>query len=546
MIRAATSVDHDGSSMAVRVSPDVSAIVPDIIQFVTDPQLLGLNLSPAQEVLLRAIYGLPLTPTQRDLWYLCTRREQYPACPFNEVTILAGARAGKDSRIAAPIICYEALLGGHEHQLSKGERGVIPLVAQDARATKIAFSYIRDYLTSSPILKAQVVDILSSEITLANGLSISCFPSTLRSLRGWSIPAGVLDELAFFRLEGAADSDAEIQASIRRGMLAFASTRLVKISTPYLKGGVLYDDFERAFGQDDADLLVWRAPSVLMNPSLRAERLAREQRLDPLRYRREYEAEWLDDVDAFLPAAWVDAAVVTDRRELPRRDGMRYFGTVDPSGGGADAFALEVSHVEGEGDARTLVVDALRSHRRVGQQAPDLAGVVREYAEVLRAYGLTQVLGDRYSGAWVQQAFAEAGIHYVASQTDKSQAYLALQPWFATGRVELPDHPALARELKNLERRPRPGGRDLVDHPRGQHDDHANVLALAAVVVAQGTMPLRLLNPSVPDSELSKAEAKERDKQQAREAAEQLQRIIQRDGCYWPESGGGNMGDGWR
>ena len=33
----------------------------------------------------------------------------------------------------------------------------------------------------------------------------------------------VLDELAFFRLEGAADSDVEIQASIRRGMLAFAS-----------------------------------------------------------------------------------------------------------------------------------------------------------------------------------------------------------------------------------------------------------------------------------------------------------------------------------
>ena len=32
-------------------------------------------------------------------------------------------------------------------------------------------------------------------------------PCTLRSLRGWSIPAGVMDELAFYRLEGQADSD---------------------------------------------------------------------------------------------------------------------------------------------------------------------------------------------------------------------------------------------------------------------------------------------------------------------------------------------------
>ena len=29
------------------------------------------------------------------------------------------------------------------------------------------------------------------------------------------------------------------------------------------------------------------------------------------------------------------------------------------------------------------------------------------------------------------------------------------------------------------------GGKDQVDHPRGQHDDHANVLALAAVTAAK-------------------------------------------------------------
>ena len=55
------------------------------------------------------------------------------------------------------------------------------------------------------------------------GVAVACLLSTLRSVRSWSVPAGVMDELAFFRLEGSADSDAEIQASIRRGMLSFSS-----------------------------------------------------------------------------------------------------------------------------------------------------------------------------------------------------------------------------------------------------------------------------------------------------------------------------------
>ena len=330
---------------------------PDIIECVTDSQLLGLTISPAQETLLRAIYGLRLSREQRELWRLCTGRERYDGVPFGEVTILAGARAGKDSRIAALIVCFEALLGGHDRQLARGERGVVPLVAQDARASKIAFGYIKDYLSHSPILRTQVAKVLSSEVTLTNGLVISCFPSTLRSLRGWSIPAAVLDELAYFRFEGSADSDAEIQASIRRGMLGFAHTRLIKISTPYMKGGVLYSDFQRAFGHPDPDLLCWRAPSVLMNPSIQSARLERERRLDPSRFAREYEAEFVDDLAAFLPAAWVDDAVVTGRHELPPRSRITYVGAVDPAGGGADDFTFAVVHGEHSGSERRVVQD---------------------------------------------------------------------------------------------------------------------------------------------------------------------------------------------
>ena len=58
-----------------------------------------------------------------------------------------------------------------------------------------------------------------------------------------------------------------------------------------------------------------------------------------------------------------------------------------------------------------------------------------------------------------------------------------MAPLFAQGRIEILNHPQLIRELKLLERRPRAGGKDLVDHPRNQHDDHANSLALVAAGV---------------------------------------------------------------
>ena len=158
--------------------------VPDIVEFVTDPALLGLSLSEAQETLLRAIYALPLSEEQLGLYRLCTGRESPPAAPFAETTVVAGARAGKDSRIAGPVVVYEAVFGGHERHLARGERAMIPLVAQDQRATKIAFGYIRDYITRSPLLASMVEEVLATEIALTNAVTIACFPSTLRSLRG--------------------------------------------------------------------------------------------------------------------------------------------------------------------------------------------------------------------------------------------------------------------------------------------------------------------------------------------------------------------------
>jgi hypothetical protein len=466
-----------------------------IIDFVTDPQLLGLGISKPQETLLRSIYGLSITRSMLEIWQQCTGREIYPRHGFSESTVICGARSGKDSRIATPIAAFEAALGNHEQYLAKGERAVIPLVAQDTRGTKIAFGYLRSYFTDSPLLKSMLEDEpLSNEIRLKNRTSIMCFPSTQSSLRGWSMPVGIMDELGFWRLEGSVDCDTEIQTSIRRGMINFDRTKLIKISSPYMKSGVLHEDFKNHFGQDSPDVLVWRAPSTVMNPSLKESRLERERRLDPHRFAREYLAEFAEDLDSFLPSLWVDQAVMQGRHELAPAPGKPYAAGCDAtglgSGPGADAFTLSVGHYE-EG---IFVQDCCRGWKKSRTSNLNLEVIVNEIAEILKRYGLREVHGDRYSGQWVVEAFQKAEILYRQTEQDKSVFYIGLEPLFAQGKIEILDHAELSRELRLLERRPRPGGKVIIDHPRGSHDDFANSLAISCAAAARQSfiMPVAL------------------------------------------------------
>ena len=62
-----------------------------------------------------------MSEAQLEIYRACTGRQDASAAAFGEVTVIAGARAGKDSRIAAPIVVYEALFGGHQAYLVKGD-----------------------------------------------------------------------------------------------------------------------------------------------------------------------------------------------------------------------------------------------------------------------------------------------------------------------------------------------------------------------------------------------------------------------------------------
>jgi hypothetical protein len=479
--------------------------IPRIDQFCLDAEYLGLAYSTAQLTLLKAIYGLALTPEERDVYGACTGRTRYrEGHAASEVTVIAGARSGKDSRIAAPIALYEALFG--DFPSARGEPIVVPLVAQDGDGSEIAFGYIRDYAMERPRLAKYVDNELSRELWITNArgvkLRTKCFACSAKSIRGWSIPAAVMDEVAFFRVEGGASADVRVQTAIRRGGLAFPYQRLVKITTPYLRAGVVYDDLKRYWGVDDPDVLVWKAPTALMNPAISTARIERERRKDQAAARVEYDAEFAEDVTTFLPAELLELAVVDGRHELAPAPGVRYQAAADPMGGGPDAFTLAIVHVDLRDGRPVMVQDLMRSWRSPRGEKLDLDQVLDEQAAVLARYGLFRLIGDRYAGEWPVQAYRKRSVLYEPAAHDKSAAYIEFEPWMKTGSIELLDHVDLVHEAGLLEKRLKPGGKKpTIDHPKGSHDDHPNAVALAVAALAGSLHPVATVSSAQLDRE---------------------------------------------
>lgn len=92
----------------------------------------------------------------------------------------------------------------------------------------------------------------------------------------------------------------------------------------------------------------------------------------------------------------------------------------------------------------------------------------------------------------MREHFTKAGFKYEISARVKSDIYKEFLPHMNSGRVELIDHKHLVAQICNLERRTARGGKDLIDHPPGAHDDAANAVAGAIVLALAINQPMEI------------------------------------------------------
>ena len=140
------------------------------------------------------------------------------------------------------------------------------------------------------------------------------------------------------------------------------------------------------------------------------------------------------------------------------------------------------------------MIDLVRSWSGNGAEIVNLEAVVAEIVAIGRRYGGTaDFIGDQQAKDWVSESFRRAGGSFRKSEKDTSTCYLESEPFFSQGRIEIPDDATLIRELRLLERRPRPGGRVFVDHPRNGHDDLPSAVARRVANMAGATLDLSLM-----------------------------------------------------
>lgn len=429
----------------------------------------------AWEAFVAALFGLPMSAHQLETYRAHTGRTTAPRTPAREAWVVAGRRGGK-SRIAALVAVYLAAFRDYRRILARGERGTLPIIAADRRQARTVLRYVLGLLEECPMLAQLVVSTTADGVELTTGVTIEVHTASFRSVRGYTVVAAILDEIAFWRSDDSANPDREIINALRPAMATVPGALLLAISSPYARRGVLWEAYRRHYGHD-SDVLVWQAATRTMNPRVPDRLIAEALEQDEAAARAEYLAEFRRDLEAFVPREVVDGCTVPGRVQLPPLAHVTYSAFVDPSGGSADSFTLAIAHREPHGDQEVLVVDVLRERR-----APfNPSDVVAEYAALLATYDVTCVTGDRYAGEWPREAFRRHDITYEPTDRPKSELYRDLVPLLTGRRVELPDDPRLHAQLCALERRTGRGGRDTIDHPPGGHDDIANAVAGALV-----------------------------------------------------------------
>ncbi|MBR1156669.1 hypothetical protein [Bradyrhizobium sp. JYMT SZCCT0428] len=451
-----------------------------IVEACDDPELFGQWFRDRSTwagwlAFIAALFGHPLTPDQTELYAKCTGRLRPPLGQFKEGWLICGRRAGK-SFVLALIAVFLSCFKSYADYLGPGERATVAIIASDRQQARTILRYVKGLIGGTPMLNELLAGHERADgLDLTNSVTIEIRTASFKTSRGYTFVAVLCDEAAFWPTDDSAEPDFAVLDALRPGMATIPGAMLLVASSPYGRRGALWDAFKSYFGTDDPDVLVWKADTRTMNPTVSQALIDRAMARDPASAAAEYGAEFRSDLEAFVSREVVEAAIDPSVYERAPIEGINYAAFVDPSGGGHDSMTLAIAHCED----RVLILDAVRE--RIAPFAPE--GVVGEFAELLKSYGVSQVRGDRYAGEWPREAFQRHGVSYLAAEKPKSDLYRDALPELNSRNVALLDLSKLTEQLVSLERRTSRGGRDIIDHPPSGKDDVANAVCGALLLV---------------------------------------------------------------
>ena len=448
----------------------------NIIEFATDKDYLGLSFKerPAQEVILRVIYGLPLSENQLKIYRKITKnRKEFEAEIEKEEAILVlGARSGK-SLIASIIALYEGTRNKWRKYLNRGEAGYIEVISTRQKQSEaiIGANCLR-LMENSPNLEGFIRDHTQSELILKNDMRILSLPCNSTAGRGLPIVCLIFDEIGHFYTEGVR-ADESIFNALNPRRVQFPGSKLILISTPSAKQGLLWNYFDKGFRNHKR--LTAQADTLFMNPLVDKNFLDKERKRDIDNYRREFLAQFAERIEAFLSYEIVFNSLRL-AGDLPFKSGYQYFSGIDASGlAGRDKFSLAITHKQ-END---VYIDKVRSW-----DLKDPDPIMKDIKELAGIYHITKTSIDRYAKGWVKNALEKIGLE-VNIRPSLAEIYVNIKSLMLGDKLYLPDNQGIKKAFLNTQAYYGRNNQLSIAHNRNSegHADEADAISTAVFEV---------------------------------------------------------------
>jgi len=427
----------------------------------------------------KAVYAIAMDAEELALYQRHTKRETPPSGQVAEAWMCVGRGGGKTKNSALHAV-YRAITF---RTVDPGEDVIIPLLASDRRQARSALKYMRVFNALSIVAPYVHRGTLREVIEYSTGVNVEVQTASAKAPRGFSCPTCCCDEICWWETEDDhVNPDSEILTAVRGSLGRVKGSLLVALSNPAAPLGEMYEAVRDYFGVDDADVLVWNASTLAMNPNYDSRAIARAFKKDAVVAVAEFGldgfVQFRQHSQALFDVEPLSNAITAGRRELPPVEGVKYYAFIDAAEGSrsGDSMTLGIAH----GERHLAVLDLIRVSDPPFSPGEVIANI---FAPVLHDYGIRQIVGDRHAIGFVSAALRTCGVIFEPTKLSKSDIYGELLPLVNTDMVEILDIATLRTQLLALQRRPHRGGKDSIDHPSGGHDDIANAAAGALTLV---------------------------------------------------------------
>ena len=373
-------------------------------------------------------------------------------------------------------------------------------------AAKVLLASIGDLL-ASPLLAGAAVEENKSRIVLSTGSEIVCVPASTRQVRGRSIDLLILDEANFMA--------EELWTAAKFTIIARPGARIVMASSPWTQDHFFARSWREGNLNPSAQHASFHWPSTA-SPLVDKDLLATfEATMTTRDYAREVLAEWVDDQGAYFTAKELDDATAAYELTTPdNAHGQLAVAGVDWGFNDANALVLlgvlddqELNRGKHQDDV-VYFIPWLEHHHKM-----QYSQFITRIDEVARGYHLQTIISERNGVGQMPTSVLQNTLHrrqqltgrytrVLPVTTDnrrKTSGYGAIKLLLQQGRLILPKHPELLKQLHNLEYEQTPTGAVKIEVPEhAGHDDLADALMQVTSTVEGNYTAWRDDNPRPP------------------------------------------------